>query len=236
MVSLRGWRPYFPWPGEAAGPDWWRRFPANLVYMVASSLLFALFVARYGRDRDAVPRWLYEFFVYEAPQLTQDVPRTLLNFATAVWLNTHPVQMLYVILLLLMFGIWFEVHEGTARAVLVFYASSIGAALYAGILLHVLRLLFDAAWIERAWVEPWAGGSAGGFGLMGGFAARARNPWPLLSAFVAWEVSVEWWHLRSYTPVFHVAALIIGYGLTRYTLDPRADVSASAGGPRQQAV
>jgi hypothetical protein len=66
----------------------------------------------------------------------------------------------------------------------------------------------------------WGGGSAGAFGLMGGYAARARRPWLLLLAFTLWEINVEAWFLRSYTPAFHLTAMAVGFLWVRYGMKP----------------
>lgn len=214
-----------PWRDEQGEriplpPHAWARAPAHVVYALGTTLLFWLFAILYGRDGANVPRGVFAFFVYEIPALFADAPRTLLNFATAVWANYHHVQLVYVFVLLALFGVWFEIREGSKRAILVFYASSIAAGLVAGILLHVIRLELDGAWIERAWAQPWTGGSAGAFGLMGAYAARARNPWPLLALFAFWELNVGLWYLKSYTPAFHFTALATGFLITRYALPP----------------
>ena len=203
------------------GPSWWARFPAHLAYTSGTIVLFALWIIVFERDRTQVPDALTWSFVYQVPNLFADVPRTFVNFATGIWFNHHPVQIVYVFVLLGLFGVWFEIHEGSRRAIAVFYGASIFAGITAGLLLHVLHASFDAAWIERAWTHEWNGGSAGAFGLAGGYAARARKPWLLMTVLLVWEVNVELWHLRSYTVAFHVAALAFGYCWVRYWMPTR---------------
>lgn len=209
-------------------PNWWARMPAHLVYLFVTTVLFGVWVVVYDRRIENVPSLLVTVFVHEIPQLFTNIPRTLVNFALGPWFNYHPVQLLYVYILLLLFGVWFEIREGTARAVLVFYLTSIAAAVLAGALLHAMAATFDADWIDREMGRLWAGGSAGAFGLMGGYAARAKRPWPLLLIFVVWEVNVEFWHLKSYTPAFHFIALAVGFVLVRYFLPPKRRPGAPA--------
>lgn len=217
---------YLPWRDHLqrspARETWWTLIPAHLAYLCVTLVLFAVWIAVFGRDRNNVPSELTWIFVYEIPNLFSDVPRTLVNFATGIWFNHHPVQVVYVMVLLGLFGIWFEIHEGSRRAIAVFYGSSIFAGVAAGILLHVLRATFDAGWIDEAWTHAWNGGSAGAFGLAGAYAARAKRPWLLLTVVLFWEINVELWHLRSYTVAFHVAALACGYSWVRYFMPPRS--------------
>lgn len=222
---------YLPWRNEDGTPRllpamWWARFPAHLVYMLGTLVLFVLWIMIFDRNPDAVPRPLVWMFVFNVPNLLTDIPRTLVNFATGVWFNYHPVQLVYVFVLLMLFGIWFEVREGSLRAIAVFYGSSIFAGITAGLLLHLINAFADATWIEKAWVDTWNGGSAGAFGLAGAYAARARRPWLLLALVVFWELNVELWHLRSYTVVFHMAAISFGFVWVRYRMPP-------ATGPRE---
>lgn len=226
---------YLPWRDERGIRQplprrWWARAPATLVYLTGTTLLFATFILRFGRDRANVPPLLFDAFAYQISALLTEVPRTLLNFVTSVWATHHPVQWVYVLVLLLFFGAWVEIREGSRRAMAIFYATSIGAGIFAGLLLHAIRLVSDAAWTQAAWDQAWTGGSAGAFGLMGVYAARARRPWLLLLGFVAWEVNVEWWYLRTYTPAFHLAALAMGFLYARYRLAPRAPGAPEAAG------
>lgn len=208
---------YLPWRDEQGNAKplparWWTRFPATLTYSAITTGLFAYWLWQYAQ----VPRDLVEFFVYRIPRLFTNLPLTLLNFLTAEWVNHNTVQLVYVLALLALFGVIFEIREGTPRALLVFYATSILGGILAGLLLHVLHAYSDAAWVQRAWDYPWAGGSAGAFGLMGALAARAKRPWLLLLIFTVWEINVGAWYLKSYTPAFHLSAMAIGFGIVRY--------------------
>lgn len=226
--------PFLPWRAPDGRrtplpPRWWARMPASVVYLLVTTILYGVWVLVYDTRIENVPSLLVTIFVHEIPELFTNIPRTLVNFALGPWFNYHPVQLLYVYILLLLFGIWFEIREGTRRAVLVFFLSSIISAILAGALLHALAATWDAAWIDREMGRLWAGGSAGAFGLMGAYAARAKRPWPLLLLFVLWEVNVEYWHLKSYTPAFHFIALAAGFVLVRYFLPPKQ----GPGGPAE---
>jgi hypothetical protein len=123
----------------------------------------------------------------------------------------------YVTVLLLGFGAAFECHEGTRLTALVFLGTTLAGALFAGVLLHLLYPeVFSGPFFARAWNRTWSGGSAGAFGLMGAFAARARRPWPLLALFGLWELAVALLYLREYTSAFHIPALLIGFSALRW--------------------
>jgi hypothetical protein len=213
---------YFPWttsaePTHGGLRRWW--VPATLGYALGTSALFTIWVIRFERSLDSVPSEAVWAFVYKVPNLFLDPVRTLVNFATGVWFNHHPVQLGYVLALLVLFGAAFERKEGSRRAAGVFYGASIVAGIVAGLLLHVLRALFDAAWIETAWSQPWTGGSAGAFGLVGAFAARAQKPGPLIAAVLFWELNVA----------FHLVAFLAAFLWVRYRMPERPAGGRSAG-------
>ncbi len=217
---------YVPWSdgtGRRRRPGDWRNFlaaPFVLLYLVVSWALFVPLAeprgGKYWIDEERVGA-----FVYRIPDLTADFPRALRSLVTAPFLNHDSVQLIYVTLLALLFGLVFEVREGTRTTVLLFFGTSFAGAVIAGVLLHLIYSeVVEASFLERAWTRTWSGGSAGCFGLMGAFAARARRPGPLLSFFVVWELNVAWWNLRSYTPAFHLTALVVGFLATRYVIAP----------------
>lgn len=228
-----------PWPS-----DWWRRFPGVVGYSAAALLVFA--AGAWLQGRSAVPvadvvlsfgPWdvPLAFFAYEIPHLFTNVPKTLFNFVTAIWINQHPVQLVYVLTLLTLFGVPFEIREGTKRAALVFWGTSVAGAIAAGLLLHaIVASGVEAAWVDDAWDNLWGGGSAGAFGVMGALAARAKRPWLLLLLFFVWEANVEYWFLKSYTVAFHLSALAIGFAWMRWGFDgeePEDEDSVGRGEP-----
>lgn len=215
-------RPHVPW-GEIPGRPWpaWRRIPlrapATLGYLVLSWVLFGWLghpePGGWGLDTAR-----YEAFLYEIPDLSRAPLEALASLLTAPFLNHDHVQLIYVTALLGLFGLPFEVREGTARAAAVFAVTGLAGALVAGIVLHpVVSLWPDVGWIEHAWTRTWSGGSVGAFGLMGALSARARRPGLFFGFFVFWELNVGAWVLRSYTPMFHLTALATGYLLIRRT-------------------
>lgn len=217
---------YLPWrraDGTATPrpPRWPLRFPAHAFYLAVTTVVYAFYVAAYGGRSENAPALFQTLFVYHIRDLFAAPHLTLLHFATGIWINWHIVQLVYVWVLMLLFGIWFEIREGTRRAILVFYATSITAGLVAGVLGHLLHATVEAAWIDRMWTQGWTGGSAGAFGLMGAVAARARRPWLVMAGFSFWELNVAYWWLKSFTPVFHVTAMIAGFLLARFVLKPR---------------
>ena len=217
--------PFLPWT-DGTGRAWrgwramWWRAPFVPLYLVASWLLFVPNAERtpgnYSIEQDRVDR-----FLYHIPDLTDDFFRALSTIVTAPWLNHNLVQLVYVTILLALFGVAYEAREGTARMVAIFFGTAFVGAVVAGLLLHLIYPeAWDTAFTRKAWNRTWSGGSAGAFGVMGAFAARARRPWPLLALFVLWEVNVVVWYLREYTPAFHLTALLTGFAVTRYGLTP----------------
>ncbi len=205
-----------PWP-----PRWWLRFPAVLTYSLVTSSLLVVFAILFDRRIQNVPDPLLSLLVYQIPELSHEPLLVPLHLLTSVWINHHPLQLVYVLALLALFGVPFEIKEGSRRAILVFYGTSVAAGLGAGFALHGIRFLHDANWVDVAWEDRWVGGSAGAFGLMGAFAARARRPWPWLLLFLAWETGAFIVYLRDYTPAFHLSALALGFLWTRYRFLPR---------------
>lgn len=218
--------PYLPWThgtGRAIGS--WRRIPLAIaccaVYLILS---WALFLTLLDDDREGrIDRERVEDYIYRIPDLSRDFPHALRSLLTAPFLNHDTVQIVYVTILLLLFGLIFEAREGARTTVLVFFGTNFAAAVGGGILLHLLYPeVSTAPSLARAWDRTWSGGSAGCFGLMGALAARARRPWALFGLFLFWEVNVWYWYLRGYTSVFHLVALIAGYLVVRRAIRPRS--------------
>lgn len=217
--------PFLPWT-DGTGRRWrgWARLPRAtpfvLFYMAISWVLY-LPLADPENSYRTIDHERVSGFVYHIPDLTDNLPRFLRSLLTAVFLNHNLVQLRYVTVLLLLFGLVFEAREGTGRTMLLFFGTTLAGAIVAGVLLHVLYPdIVDNAFFTRAWNRTWSGGSAACFGLMGGLAARARRPWLLLGLFVLWEVNVAWWYLHEYTPAFHLTALLVGFLVTRCFLPP----------------
>jgi hypothetical protein len=198
--------------------------PFVLAYLVAAWFLFLL-TADYTptgpyAGKYAIDEARFAPLLYHIPDLSRDFPRALRTLATAPFLNHDHVQIVYVTILLL-FGLAFEAREGTRLTAALFYGTTFAAALAAGALLHLIYpAVLDAPLLATAWGRTWSGASAACFGLMGALAARARVPWPLLGLFALWELNVAVWYLRSYTPAFHLTALLAGFLAMRYAVIP----------------
>ncbi|MBA2468816.1 MAG: rhomboid family intramembrane serine protease [Chloroflexia bacterium] len=216
---------FSPWT-DGTGCPWrgWKRLPAMIPfvigYILVAWIVFIPAAERRGRhywiDDDAVGHLLFQ-----VPDLTGDPPRAILSIVTGPWINHDSLQLMYVTALLLIFGAQFELREGTLRIVIVFFGTSFVAALFSGFLLHLIYPhVWDTRFFEIAWNRNWTGGSAGCFGLLGAFAARARKPGLLLALFVAWECFIWWVNLRNYTSVFHFSAMATGFLATRLFLPP----------------
>ena len=201
------------------------------VYLAVSWLLF-LPAARPGSGNYVIDTERVRPLLYSIPDLSRDPLGAFAASVTAPWLNHNVVQLVYVTALLLVAGVLFEAHEGTARIAAIFFGTTAVGAVAAGILLHALYPeLWATPFAERAWERTWSGGSAGTFGLLGALAARARRPWPLLALFVFWEANVVWRYLREYTPAFHLTALAAGFLVARYLVRPPRRELATAIAP-----
>ncbi|HEV2066483.1 MAG TPA: hypothetical protein VGR08_06590 [Thermomicrobiales bacterium] len=218
--------PYVPWT-EATGRRWrgWMRLPLMapfaLGYIAASYAVFIPAAERrngkYWIDEEAVGHLLLHI-----PDLSRDLPQAIRSLVIAPWLNHDSLQLIYVTALLLIFGIIFEVREGTLRAIAIFFGTTFVSTVVAGAILHAIYPNVWDIWVlENAWHRSWSGGSAGCFGLMGAIAGRTRRPGLLLAIFILWEAFIWWVNLRNYTSVFHLSALAAGFIATRYLLPPR---------------
>ena len=206
-----------PWRGVARLPG---MIPFVLLYIVLSWVLFIPAAekenGKYSIDEDAVDN-----LIFHIPDLSERFPAALFSLGTAPWLNHDSIQLVYVTILLLLFGLVFEFREGTGRFILVFFGTTFAAAVIAGFALHLIYPeLLDRPFLEKAWGRTWSGGSAGCFGIMGALAARARRPGPLLAFFIVWELFILWVNLRGYTSAFHFTALTTGFLVTRFVLPP----------------
>lgn len=223
-------QPVTPW-GEGSGASLKRpwhlvRAPFVPLYLVASWVIFfamspqphasEILVVSADKLRDV---WIFSQLYFWLPDLIEAPWLAISSIVTAPLVNVHLVQLIYVSLLLVLFGWILEVREGSARFVLIFFATSAFGAIFAGLLHWVLYPgLLDTELLAQAERMLWTGGSAGAFGVMGAVAARARVWWPLMAFFVLWELNVGWWYLESYTPAFHLSALAAGFLLTRFVL------------------
>jgi len=235
--------PYLPWT-DGTGRAWrgWVRPPIAAPFMVSYLIvMWALFVplAHHGVGKYELDQTAIGPYVYRIPDLRDDPLAVLRSLVTAPFLNHDSIQLVYISILVLLFGIAVEVREGTRTTVLIFVVGLLTGALGAGVLLHLVYPEITTAPVYAyAWERTWSGGSAGCFALMGVFAASARRPVPLLVLFVLWDLhwpllryavtgkggvgfDLVWWHpLHSYTSAFHLIALPVGFLAARYLLAP----------------
>jgi hypothetical protein len=150
------------------------------------------------------------------PDLSEAPARALVSLITGPWLNVGTVQLVYVTVLLVLFGGYMESRDGSVRTASVFFATTFVAAVGAGAALHVIYpALIDNDSIRFSWERAWGGGSAGCYGILGARAARSRWPGLMLGVFASWEAFVWAVNLRSYTVAFHIIAGGSGFGLVR---------------------
>jgi hypothetical protein len=221
---------FLPWAdGSGREIGSWRRLPqmavCSLGYLIIAWCLFVP-LARKDGDKYQLDGDRFEPFMFRVPDLSENLLRALRSLVTAPFLNHDSLQLVYVTALVLLFAVIFEVREGPLTTALVFFGSTLAAAVIGGVLLHLIYPeLWDTSVLETAWKRKWSGASPGCFGIMGGLAARARRPWPLLGLFGLWEVFIWTVNLRDYTSVFHFVALFTGYLAVRYLIPPQARVT-----------
>lgn len=127
-------------------------------------------------------------------------------------------QIIYVSLLLVVFGIAYERRVGSLRTLVVFYgACLIGIAT----LLAVLSWAFLAGPTSFAWRiahTSWSGASVGCFGLVGAWIATTRHPGWYASLWSLYVVVVEWTLVPSVAVLMHATGFGFGFLLTRLAL------------------
>ena len=212
--------------------------PVSLLYVIVMWALF-LPLAHQGDGKYDIDLEKVSPFVYRIPDLSVDFPRAARALATAPFLNHDSVQLVYITILVLLFGVIFEAREGSRRTALFFVVGLVSGAFGAGILLHLLYPeITSAPMYAYAWERTWSGGSAGCFGVIGALAARSRRPWLFLGLAVLWDLNwpylrvlasgsggpqfdLVWWHVpHSFTSAFHLIALAVGYVVARFWLRP----------------
>jgi hypothetical protein len=132
--------------------------------------------------------------------------------------NTQIDQIILVTVLLAAFGMAVESRLGTWRALAIFWGTSGVAAIAGGVLLHVLYPMFPDVHTfgQGGWERVFNGGSAGGFGLLGAFAATSRRPMLWIGLFLVWEPLFWFFVSHDYTSAFHFIAVATGYAAGRY--------------------
>jgi membrane associated rhomboid family serine protease len=215
LAALRPW-------ADGSGRRWrgLRRLPLAapfcLLYLALSWALF-LPQARWNESDYVIDVVRMHDLLFFIPDLRDQPIGVLESLVTAPFLNHNRIQLVYVTVLLLVFGLVFEAREGSGRTMLIFFGCTYAAALIAGLLhLALYPQLLDTALLKAAGERTYSGGSAGCFGLLGAIAARARFPWLVLGLVVGWEMAVWLGYLRNYTPAFHLTALILGFLAMRY--------------------
>jgi hypothetical protein len=197
------------------GGRWAKRFPFILLVLVPGWFT-AILIDRETEDTD-------QLFFFHIPDLIENPLVIPVNLLVTPLVNTEIDQIILVTVLVGTFGVLVERRLGTLAAFAIFWGVTVVAAVGAGFLLHALYPMFPQVEVfDSGWNRVFNGGSAGGFGLMGAFAATARLPWVWLGIFFIWEPG--FWILVSqdYTPAFHFLAITSGYAASRFYFRPRA--------------
>jgi hypothetical protein len=188
-----------------------RPYPLGSIFLLIPSWITFIVLERHEYQWERV-------VYYRIPDITENPIALLPNLTVTPLFNTDIAQILLVTLLLLTFGVLVELRLGVKMLLGVFWATSIAAALGAGLLLHALYPMFPDVYMfgPAGWDRYYAGGSAGGYGLLGAFAATSRRPMLWITLFLLWEV--PYWLVISgdYTSVFHFIAVATGYMLGRW--------------------
>lgn len=203
---------------------WLRSLPLRcpwvaLVVLVPSLLTFFLV----ERDVHDTSNLLY-FYI---PDLFAAPWRAIPNLTITPLINVSIGQIAVLFLLVGGFGSIIEWRLGARIAIGLYWATAAAAAIFAGLVWHALHPLFaDSAMFQRPLERVYSGGSAAAFGMLGGYAALSRRPWPYVAIFVTWE-SGYWIVKESFIPFFHFAGFFSGLGLIRWYLGRKAPRSRS---------
>lgn len=200
-----------------------------LGYLLVSWALFAASAEPVGR-RLVVDREPIRHLLLRMPDLSGDPLGALRDALTAPFLNIDSDQLLYVTVLMLLFGVRFELAHGSGATAAVFFGSTWAAVLGGGLLLHVFYPdVWAGTFWETGWERSWSGGSAGAYGLIGAAAATGRRPWLVLGLVVGWEAGLYWWYLGNFTPILHLLAVAVGFAGMRWLGGRRRSAGASGG-------
>jgi hypothetical protein len=185
-------------PGELPSVVVWYLTIVWVLFLVVAAIDF-------GNRRE-----LADPFGYSIADLGNNLPRAFAVLPIATFVNVGVLQILYVTAILAVVSPRAALR-GERVAAGVFLGTSFVAGLVAGIGLYVVDAQVSHRILDEAWDRSWNGGSAGCYGLVGFVAAGARRPWLMLGLIGAWEIGLTGVHLRSYTPAFHVTALLAGF-------------------------
>jgi hypothetical protein len=162
-------------------------------------------------------RELADPFGYSIADLSENLPRAFVVLPVATFVNVGVLQLLYVTAILAAVSPRAALR-GERVAAGVFLGTSIVAGLVAGVALYAIDAQVSHRILDEAWERSWNGGSAGCYGLVGSVAAGGRRPWLMLGLVGAWEIGLTGIHLRSYTPAFHITALLAGFVAGRWLM------------------
>jgi hypothetical protein len=176
-----------------------------------------------------IPSWMFWFLIereddetdhllfFYMPDLVERPLRLIPNLTLTPFVNTENDQIVLITVLIAVFGTLVERRLGLIAALAVFWGTSSVAAIGGAVLFHLLHpLVPEFGPIASGAERVFNGASAGGYGLMGAFAATTRRPFLWLAIFAAWEPTF-WWLVDAleFTPVFHVVAFATGIFMVR---------------------
>jgi hypothetical protein len=200
-------------PGEWRFSGLVRRVPLLVPILIVPSWISYLLIDE--RDDYDTENLLY-FYI---PDITEDFVSLVISLAITPLINTEGDQILLVTFLLATFGIAIERRLGIVPAVSLFWVTSIVAAVSGGLILHAIHpFLSHIDPIDEGMQRIFNGGSAGGFGFMGAFAATARWPWLWIGLFLIWEPGFWATVSQDFTSTFHIIAFTTGFVAVRFVL------------------
>jgi hypothetical protein len=188
---------------------------------IAWALFLVIAAIDFGNRRE-----LADPFGYSIGDLGENLPRAVAVLPVATFVNVGVLQILYVTVIFGAVGPQLAACRERVVAA-VFLGTSVFAGIVAGITLHAIDGQVSHRILDEAWERHWNGGSAGCYGLVGFVAAGTRRPWLMLGLAGTWEVALTGIHLRSYTPAFHISALLAGFVVGRW-LERRASSETGA--------
>lgn len=188
--------------------QWWKSRPLLLPWVVVIVLgpsIYTVFFVE--RDMYDTEHLLYLY----VPDLVERPWRLLPNLLITPLINLDGEQIFIVVLLVCTFGIILEWKQGAPVSLGAYWVSSAAAALLAGIVWHLLSpSLGHLEAFQQPAERVYNGGSAGAFGLVGGYAAISPRPWLWILLFLMWETGYAL-ASEGFIPVFHVFGFFGGY-------------------------
>lgn len=124
-------------------------------------------------------------------------------------------QIIYISLILLIFGTLYELREGTLRTIIVFYGASVAGIATLTFVVLTTSVSDAYAWSQHVSQTSWSGASVGCFGLLGAYLATHARPWWFVGAWAVYEIALEWTLVPGLAVAMHIVGFLFGFTVSR---------------------